>query len=82
MPATRAEVRAFGKKIRRGDVFVNRYSEHGAPKGTRRIEVALDVRGTPLFVVKTLASLTKPSQVGKTSTMRTRTLLERWDQVT
>lgn len=79
MPATRAEVRAFGKKIRKGDQFVNRYSEHGSPKGYRRLEVLLDVRSTPLFVLKVVSDSARPGTVGKTTTMRTRTLLERYD---
>ncbi len=78
MTATRAEVRAFGKKIRKGDRFRNRFSEHGSPKGERLIEIVLDVRSTPLFVVKNLANDARPGTVGKTTTMRTRTLLERY----
>ena len=69
--ATNADVRAFGKKIQKGDRFTNRWEEHGHGPGTRTLDVQLDIRGTAYFVLR-------DAYTGKTTVMRTRTLLERY----
>jgi hypothetical protein len=67
----RAEVRRFGREVKRGDLFTNRFREHGLQPYHREVEVVLDVRSTALFVVKDLSS-------GKSTVMRSRTLMMRW----
>ena len=69
----RNEIRAFGKATHRGDRFVNRFRHHQYPAGTRYLTVESDVRGLPLFVLK--------DSHGKTTTMRSRTLMERYERV-
>ena len=67
---TRSEIRAFGRKVRRGDVFVNRFEEHGRPPFTRQLVVTLDIRRTALFVLE--------DADGKSTVMRSRTLMTRY----
>ena len=69
--ATSAEVRAFGKKIQKGDRFTNRWEEHGHRPHSRTLTVELDIRGTAYFVLR-------DGTTGKTTVLRSRTLLERY----
>ncbi len=67
---TRSEIRAFGRRVRKGDGFVNRFQEHGYPPFTRYLTVTLDVRRLALFVLT--------DDNGKTTALRTRTLMTRY----
>lgn len=67
---TRSEIRAFGRKVKRGDQFRNRFVEHGRPPYARLLTVTLDIRRTALFVLTDAR--------GKTTVMRTRTLMTRY----
>ena len=68
--ATRVEVRVFGRQLKRGMTLVNRWKEHNWPAGTRHLTVLHDVRSLAFFILE--------DQTGKTTWMRTRTLLERY----
>lgn len=68
--ASRAQVKAFGLELARGDKLVNRYKEHGWMGGERELTVLHDVPGKAFFILQ--------DQDGKTTWMRTRTLLERY----
>lgn len=67
---SRAEVRAFGRRLKRGMTLVNRWREHGWPATTRQLTVIRDVRSLAFFILE--------DQTGKVTWMRTRTLLERY----
>lgn len=73
---TRAQVRQFGREVKKGDRFTNRWEEHGKAPRSRILEVVLDVRGTPLFALKELDNMGR--ETGKTTVMRGRTLLKRY----
>lgn len=68
--ATRAEVKDFGQQLKRGMTLVNRWKEHHWPAGVRQLTVTHDVPGRAFFILQ--------DQTGKTTWMRTRTLLERY----
>lgn len=68
--ATRAEVKRFGQEVARGDHFINRYKEHGWMGGERELVVLHDVPGRAFFILQ--------DQDGRTTWMRSRTLLERY----
>lgn len=80
MPSS-SEVRTFGKLVRRGDRFRNRYREHDTAPYVRELQVVNDVRGLPFFIVKVTRNPIHPDQVGKVTWMRGRTLLERYKPV-
>jgi len=67
---TRNDVREAGKLLSKGDVLYNRWNEHGIESGMRELVVVADVRGTPFFILE--------DNSGKTTWMRTRTLLKRY----
>jgi hypothetical protein len=71
---TRAEVRAFGKTIQKGDRFLNRWQEHDHAPRTRLLEVVLDLRGTAFFALKDV-------HTGRTTVMRSRTLMRKYMRV-
>ena len=68
---TRAKVREAGKLLVKGDVLYNRWDEHGVEAGHRELVVVADVRKSPFFVLDDVFN-------GKTTWMRTRTLLKRY----
>lgn len=70
---TRAEVRAFGKEVSKGQVFTNRWSEHQWVPGERRLTVVADVPGKAFFILE--------DQYGATTWMRSRTLMRRYRRV-
>ena len=67
---TRAEVRRAGEILSRNDTLYNRYQEHQWPAYERVLVVVQDVRGTPFFILQDMT--------GRTTWMRTRTLLKRY----
>lgn len=68
---TRSEIRAFGRRVGRGDVFVNRFREHGRDRYTRAVVVERDVARRALFVLRDLES-------GRITVIRSRTLMTRF----
>lgn len=68
---TRSEIRQFGRAVRKGDRFTNRWEDHGRPPRSRRLEVVLDLRGTAFFALRDL-------DTGKVTVMRARTLKMRF----
>lgn len=67
---TRAEVRRFGKMLKKGDRLANRFKEHGWERVERVLTVLHDVPGRAFFILQ--------DEDGKTTWMRTRTLLQRY----
>ncbi len=78
---SRAKVRAFGKATRKGDRFINKFTEHGAQPGEREVEVTLDIRGTAMFALTVIRNDRSPEQVGKTTVLRGKTLLSRYEKL-
>lgn len=71
---TRHQIRAFGLKVKRGDVFVNRFQEHKHQPRRRRLVVERDVAKRAVFVLRDLDS-------GRTTVLRSRTLMRRYDLI-
>jgi hypothetical protein len=53
---------------------MNRWHEHGRHPGSRQLRVEQNVRGAALFVLRDTGT-------GKITTMRARTLMERYERV-
>lgn len=68
---TRAQIRQFGREVKKGDLFTNRWEEHGRGPRTRILEVVLDIKGTAYFALR-------DQKTGKTTVMRARTLKMRY----
>lgn len=73
MAITRADVRAFGQRLRRGGKVINRWQEHSWPPYSRTLTVVQDVPGRAFFILQ--------DKYGRFTWMRTRTLLSRYARV-